>query len=207
MVGPKSPKGNKIAWERERYTWDASAGTVSAVTLKSNIWASGSGWNYTIMPNGTGSRVEVTAVRKGYGNSNGQARRRPALSLFGKRFDLLTSSTTAALAARSDQYNVHGGITDLADSSWNAPKTCDVRRNGSPRRAKCRPGSHVTSSFEGRTVRLDLSRQLLRPARTFPGQEDGLGSRGQTCFGPAELLRAHNRAGRDLTSTQPRVRR
>jgi hypothetical protein len=60
-------EGNKIAWERERYTWDAAARTVSAVTLNSNIWAGGSGCNYTIMPDGTGSRVEVTAVRKGYG--------------------------------------------------------------------------------------------------------------------------------------------
>jgi hypothetical protein len=88
-------EGNKIAWERERYTWDASAGTVSAVTLKSNIWASGSGWNYTIMPNGTGSRVEVTAVRKGYGIKGKLVG--AVLSLFGKR--LISSSTTAALAA------------------------------------------------------------------------------------------------------------
>ena len=57
-------EGNKIGWERERYTWDAAAGTVSAVTLNSNIWASGSGWNYTIMPDDTGSRVEVTASMK-----------------------------------------------------------------------------------------------------------------------------------------------
>ena len=41
-------KGNKLAWEGERCTWDAPAGTVSAVTLSSNIWAPGSGWNYTI---------------------------------------------------------------------------------------------------------------------------------------------------------------
>ena len=32
-------EGSKLAWERERYTWDAAAGTVSAVTLNSNIWA------------------------------------------------------------------------------------------------------------------------------------------------------------------------
>jgi len=36
-------EGNKFAWERERYTWDASAGTVSAATLNSNIWAPGVG--------------------------------------------------------------------------------------------------------------------------------------------------------------------
>jgi hypothetical protein len=89
-------EGTKIAWERERYTWDAAAGTVSAVTLNSNIWGPGSGWNYTIMPEGTGSRVEVTAVRKGYGIKGKLVG--AVLSLIGKR--LLTSSTTAALAAR-----------------------------------------------------------------------------------------------------------
>lgn len=89
-------EGTKIAWERARYTWDASAGTVSAVTLNSNIWAPGSGWNYTIMPEGTGSRIEVTAVRKGYGIKGKLVG--AALSVIGKR--LITSSTTAALAAR-----------------------------------------------------------------------------------------------------------
>ncbi len=86
-------EGNKLRWERERYTWDASAGTVSAVTVTSNIWAPGSGWNYTIMPEGTGSRVEVTAVRKGYGVKGKLVG--ALLSLVGKRE--ITSSTTAAL--------------------------------------------------------------------------------------------------------------
>jgi hypothetical protein len=88
-------EGNRIGWERERYTWDASAGTVSAVTLNSNIWGPGSGWNYTIMPDGTGSRVEVTAVRKGYGIKGKLAGL--WLRLFGKR--RVSSSTTAALSA------------------------------------------------------------------------------------------------------------
>ena len=86
-------EGNKLGWERERYTWDAAAGTISAVTLNSNIWAPGSGWNYTIMPEGTGSRVEVTAVRRGYGIKGKVAG--ALLSLFGKR--LISYSTTAAL--------------------------------------------------------------------------------------------------------------
>ena len=89
-------EGNKLGWERERYTWDAAAGTVSAVTVNSNIWASGSGWNYTIMPEGTGSRVEVTAVRKGYGIKGKLVG--ALLSLVGRR--LSTSSTPAALADR-----------------------------------------------------------------------------------------------------------
>ena len=89
-------EGNKFAWERERYTWDASAGTVSAATLNSNIWAPGSGWNYTIMTEGAGSRVEVTAVRKGYGVRGKLVG--AVLSLVGKRF--ITSRTRAALAVR-----------------------------------------------------------------------------------------------------------
>jgi hypothetical protein len=89
-------EGNKLGWERERYTWDATAGTVSAVTINSNIWAPGSGWNYTILPEGTGSRIEVTAVRKGYGIKGKSVG--VLLALIGKR--MITSSTTAALAAR-----------------------------------------------------------------------------------------------------------
>jgi len=89
-------EGNKIGWERERYTWDAAAGTVSAVTLNSIIWAPGSGWNYTIMPDGTGSRIEVTAVRKSYGVKGKLVG--GLLSLIGKR--MISSSTAAALAAR-----------------------------------------------------------------------------------------------------------
>jgi Polyketide cyclase / dehydrase and lipid transport len=87
-------EGNKFGWERERYIWDTAAGTVSAATLNSNIWATGSGWNYTIMPAGAGSRVEVTAVRKGYGIRGKLVG--ALLSLIGKR--LITWSTRAALA-------------------------------------------------------------------------------------------------------------
>jgi hypothetical protein len=48
------------------------------------------------MPDGAGSRVEVTAVRKGYGIRGKLVG--AVLSLIGKR--RITSSTTAALAAR-----------------------------------------------------------------------------------------------------------
>jgi len=60
-------EGNKIGWERERYTWDADSGTVSATTLDSNLWATGSGWDYKITAQHSGSRVEVTARRIGKG--------------------------------------------------------------------------------------------------------------------------------------------
>jgi hypothetical protein len=90
-------EGNKLAWERERYTWDAAAGTISAVTLNSNVWAPGSGWHFTIMPDGAGSRVEVTAVRKAYGIRGKLVG--AGLSLIGKH--LITARTRAALTARS----------------------------------------------------------------------------------------------------------
>jgi hypothetical protein len=48
------------------------------------------------MPDGTGSRVEVTAVRKGYGIRGKLVG--AVLSLIGNRF--ITSHTRAALAAR-----------------------------------------------------------------------------------------------------------
>jgi hypothetical protein len=60
-------EGNKVGWERERYSWDAAAGTISAVTKESNLWAVGSRWDYTITPRDSGSQVEVTVVRTGKG--------------------------------------------------------------------------------------------------------------------------------------------
>jgi hypothetical protein len=64
-------EGSSVAggvWERERYSWDAAAGTVSVETLESNTWGPGSRWDYRVTPGpGTGSRVEVTVVRNGMG--------------------------------------------------------------------------------------------------------------------------------------------
>lgn len=56
-------EGNRIGWERERYTWDDAAGTVTATTVDSNLWGPGSGWDYRLVPEGTGTRVEVTLRR------------------------------------------------------------------------------------------------------------------------------------------------
>ena len=33
-----------MGWERERYSWDAAAGTIAIETLDSNLWGQGSGW-------------------------------------------------------------------------------------------------------------------------------------------------------------------
>jgi hypothetical protein len=56
-------EGNSMGWERERYSWDAAAGTVSIETLDSNLWGPGSGWRYALTPAGRGTDVQVTLTR------------------------------------------------------------------------------------------------------------------------------------------------
>ena len=60
-------EGTSMGWERERYTWDADAGTVSIDTLDSNLWGPGSGWRYrlTEADGGTDVRVSLTREPKG----------------------------------------------------------------------------------------------------------------------------------------------
>jgi hypothetical protein len=64
-------EGSSVAggvWEREKYTWDASAGTVAVETLDSNTWGPGSRWDYKISSRAQGgSRVDVTVERRGKG--------------------------------------------------------------------------------------------------------------------------------------------
>ncbi|MET0692809.1 MAG: SRPBCC family protein [Propionibacteriaceae bacterium] len=60
-------EGNDTTWERERYDWDAAAGTISAVTSESNVWAVGSRWDYKLTPEGTGTKVDITLHRVGKG--------------------------------------------------------------------------------------------------------------------------------------------
>ena len=60
-------EGNKIGWERERYEWDAEAGTISAVTTDSNLWGPGSRWDYKLTPQGTGTLVEIRLERHAKG--------------------------------------------------------------------------------------------------------------------------------------------
>ena len=59
-------EGNALAWERERYAWDAEAGTITIDTVDSNIWGPGSGWRYALAPasDGTDVTVELTRVGK-----------------------------------------------------------------------------------------------------------------------------------------------
>lgn len=56
-------EGNAMGWERERYSWDAEAGTVAIDTLESNLWARGSGWRYQLTPAAGGTDVRVTLTR------------------------------------------------------------------------------------------------------------------------------------------------
>ena len=58
-------EGNSLGWERERYSWDAAAGTITIDTLDSNLWASGSGWHYELVPAAEGTDVTVTLKRVG----------------------------------------------------------------------------------------------------------------------------------------------
>jgi hypothetical protein len=56
-------EGNAMGWERERYSWDAAAGTVAIHTLDSNLWGPGSGWRYTLAPAAGGTDVQVALTR------------------------------------------------------------------------------------------------------------------------------------------------
>jgi Polyketide cyclase / dehydrase and lipid transport len=56
-------EGTSMGWERERYAWDAAAGTVTIDTLDSNLWAKGSGWRYRITPADGGTDLHVSLTR------------------------------------------------------------------------------------------------------------------------------------------------
>ena len=56
-------EGNAMGWERERYSWDSQAGTITIETLDSNLWGPGSGWRYELTPDGDGTAVHVTLHR------------------------------------------------------------------------------------------------------------------------------------------------
>ncbi|HEX4472671.1 MAG TPA: hypothetical protein VH085_11925 [Nocardioides sp.] len=58
-------EGTSMGWERERYSWDAAAGTVTIDTLDSNLWAQGSGWRYQLTPADGGTDVNVHLTRVG----------------------------------------------------------------------------------------------------------------------------------------------
>lgn len=64
-------EGNSVAggiWEREKYTWDATTGTVAVETIDSNTWGPGSRWDYKLSPTGRGgTQIEVTVERHGKG--------------------------------------------------------------------------------------------------------------------------------------------
>ena len=65
-VGPdwaEVTEGNAMGWERERYAWDAAAGTVTIDTLDSNLWGPGSSWRYELTPAAGGTDVQVTLTR------------------------------------------------------------------------------------------------------------------------------------------------
>jgi hypothetical protein len=58
-------EGTSMGWERERYSWNAAAGTIDIETLDSNLWGPGSGWHYRLTEAGGGTDVQVTLNRTG----------------------------------------------------------------------------------------------------------------------------------------------
>jgi hypothetical protein len=61
-------EGNALAWERNRYEWDAATGEVTVTTIESDTWAPGSHWRYRLQATAAGgTQVEVTVVRTGRG--------------------------------------------------------------------------------------------------------------------------------------------
>jgi hypothetical protein len=58
-------EGTSMGWERERYSWDTAAGTVTIDTLDSNLWGPGSGWHYQLTPASDGTDIHVTLTREG----------------------------------------------------------------------------------------------------------------------------------------------
>ena len=61
-------EGNVLAWERNRYEWNADAGEVTVTAVESDSWAPGSRWRYRLQPSAAGgTQVDVTVVRTGRG--------------------------------------------------------------------------------------------------------------------------------------------
>jgi hypothetical protein len=57
-------EGTGMGWEKERYSWDAAAGTVTIDTLDSNLWGPGSGWRYQLTAAGGGTDLHVRLIRE-----------------------------------------------------------------------------------------------------------------------------------------------
>jgi len=64
-------EGSSVAggvWEREKYTWDATSGSVAVETIDSNTWGPGSRWDYKLSPTAQGGTgIDVTVERHGKG--------------------------------------------------------------------------------------------------------------------------------------------
>lgn len=61
-------EGSSVAggiWERNRYSWDAATGVITAETIDSNTWLPGSRWEYRVLPApGGGTLVSVLNERR-----------------------------------------------------------------------------------------------------------------------------------------------
>ncbi|SEG92077.1 hypothetical protein SAMN05216223_12542 [Actinacidiphila yanglinensis] len=57
-------EGTASAWERARYEWQPGGDTVTITTLDSKLFGAGGGWEFTMTPEGEGTRVDVELVRR-----------------------------------------------------------------------------------------------------------------------------------------------
>ena len=61
-------EGNALAWERNRYEWNAAAGEVTVTAVESDTWEPGSQWRYRLLQTTSGGTdVQVTVIRTGRG--------------------------------------------------------------------------------------------------------------------------------------------
>lgn len=56
-------EGTASAWERARYEWNVEEGHVAVTTHDSKVFGPGGGWDFTVTPEGDGSRVDVRLTR------------------------------------------------------------------------------------------------------------------------------------------------
>ncbi|MFN6554599.1 hypothetical protein ACP6C7_29550 [Mycolicibacterium septicum] len=60
-------EGTAAAWERARYDWDAQRRRVTVATHDSKVFGPGGGWTFQLLPQPSGTRVDIELVRNPQG--------------------------------------------------------------------------------------------------------------------------------------------